>query len=488
MATVKPKKAPVARSPMQADAFALASAFMAAKAAATKGSQNLVGFSAEQEFPLTPLLPANLLDMNAFRAPWRRSGQDLYARCRSLNIDNDFIEGVNRIKESYFAQGFNVLENSDAVETFMAGEDGADLMRLLHQLSDDAWNEWLICEAAVAYWQKPEDGGFPKVSILDCENVEYSYVLGAEQIKVTPNQIKLSKSQRNELGARFADAIEKGKPITLDRKKGECWQVLKRGKRGSSGLGAPSLKAVMDLISQRELLKIADWAGSWTHKDVIRHIKKGHEITQGSLAGQPVYFLNTPQKNRIIAQNKNKGGAYTVITNFDLNYEFVFFDPAFFDAKKYEGVMSHLNKWAGALGKIHDGGMVSPYLMKMFEQEGMRSRERVARFIEAIVSDEDFAPAMDIPPNLKVGWNPHAFKSVQEILDWVKTAAAGLASPQTMRGALALDDAVESRRMKKAHADKESYTPVYEQSQGMLTNDGGDGRPKKGEAPPTEKK
>jgi hypothetical protein len=475
----KKAKTPVAKSPMQADAFALAAAFMAAKSAATRGSQNLVGFNAEQEFPLTPLLPANLLDMNAFRAPWRRSGTDLYRRCRELNMDNDFIEGVNRIKESYFAQGFHVVRNTDAVEDFLATDDGAALNRLLHQLSDDVWSEWLTCEAAVAYWQRPETGGYPKVTILDCENVEYSYVLGVEKLQVTPAQIKLTKNQKNELGARFADALEKGKPITLDRRKGECWQILKRGKRGSSGLGTPSLKAVMDIISQRELLKIADWAGSWTHKDVIRHIKKGHEITQGSLAGQPIYFLNTPQKNRIIAQNKNKGGAYMVISNFDLNYEFVFFDPKFFDAKKYEGVMAHLTKWAGALGRIYEGGLVSPYLMKMFEQEGLRSRERVSRFIESIVSDPDFAPDMEIP-ELKVAYNPHAFKSAQEILDWVRVASNGVASPQTQRRALGLDDATESRLMRKAHEAKADYTPPFEPRQGLLN--GGDGRPPKGQA------
>lgn len=456
---------------------------------------------------MTPLMPANLIDMNTFQAPWRKSGRELFKRCRELASENDFVQRVLWLKDCYFARGVRAgvraaralgtdQTESDARRAVRAARaNGADLndridridgelLRLIRQLSDDAWTEYLVCQAAVAFWRRPAQGeGLPAVTILDCEDLEYTEVFGVGSLKVFPKKMVLTEDQKRALGPRLAEAVGTGKPLTLDRDLGECWKVLKLGKAGSSGLGTPRMAAILDMLSQRELLKIGDWAGAWTIKDVIRQIKKGHEITQGPLAGQPQYFLKNAERKRIADQMKNKGGAYTAITNWDLYYGFVHLDPKYFDAKKYEGVHMHLAAWAGPVELMRREGTVSPYLIKAFENEGLRERERVAAFIEEILSDPDLVGDGEakVPEGIKVGWDPHAFKNLQEIYEWVRAGSNGQVSPQSQREALGVDDAAETALMREAHKRRMDYTPPFEPRQGLLDNP--NGRPKKESSP-----
>lgn len=456
--------------------------FAAVKGMAAAKSLELAGFDAEGFGGIEPLLPANLINMNAFSTPWRRSGAALFKRCRQLAYEgeNDWVDGVLRIKKSYYCQGFRTMRPDGRPL-----EVDQPLSVLLRQLSEDAWSEWLACDAAVAFWWKPSAGeGFPSVTILDCEDVKYTNVLGIEKLEVTPKKTKLDDRTKEQLGERWAKAISEGTALTLDREKGECWRVLKRGK-SSSGLGVPRMKSILELLSQRELLKLSDWAGAWLSKDVIRQIRKGHEITAGPNAGQPSYFLTKKQLDRIKDQSKNKGGAYTVITNFDLLYAYVYLDPKFFDPEKYKGVREMLTAWAGSVELMRQAGQISPYLVKMFEQEGASERELIASFIEGIIHDPDFVGdgKAKVPEGLRVGWNPHAFKNQAEICEWVRAGANGAVSPQSQREALGVEDEAESALMQEAHQRRMDFTPPFEPRQGLLEENRG-GRPADPKNPP----
>src|SRR5581483_2869744 len=299
---------------------------------------------------LTPLSPANLQTPDGFLAPWRVKGREMFRRCRELVAKNDFVERVINLKLAFCNDAFGFVDpEAQALDAKMRkeGESQRKPSKLeawlakidfdFPRVAEDAWLEFLTCDNVVAFWRSADSvpvDGLPAVTILNCEDVELLNVFGEESVKVWPKKVTLSKEQKAALPQRYAKAIETGGSFTLSADQGECWRVLKRAKSGGT-LGEPRLGAIFDELSTRDLLELGDWAGAWTMKDVIRQIKKGHKIDSGPLAGDPKHFLKVPQQKRIMAQHKNKGGAFTVVTNFDISYAFPFLDPRFFDESKY---------------------------------------------------------------------------------------------------------------------------------------------------------
>lgn len=440
-------------------------------------------FSAESS-TFNSMMPRNAEDPLLFRSSWHPDSlREMFVKARSLLKYNDFFGAVHRVKLCYFADGFRYEDEGRKLRKWR--ETVAKLGLSIDRLNMDVWSEFLMCDSAIVFWRTPQNGVATPV-VLDCEICEYSDALGSESLKVKPARCKLTAEQRAALGKRWADALEKGGVIEIDRSAGENFRVLTWSKLGS-GLGWPRLGQILDKLGARELLEIADWGAAWESGDLYRQIKKGHAITQGEHAGESRHFITKKQSDKIKSDTKGKRGPRTLVSNFDVDVSWKYLDPRFFDEKKYAAVMAKLRVWAGAPALIYESGQAAPNLMSAFGVEGRVTRRLVGPFIASIVNDPTFYGSEKPPEPVRVGYNEQSFMDTKMMLEWVRAGASnGLISPQTARSALGVDNEVEGDRLEEAAQKPARYRPVFEAKQGMLVDKGGRPSDKPGaETPPT---
>lgn len=437
-------------------------------AQATKSVANalkLVASAAEAQGGLTPLLLGERTTADQFLAKWRATTpKDRFLKARSIYESNSYVRDVLQLQTAFFNKGFKVSGLEAPGYNF-------------GQLARDVWGEFLLCDNVVAFWRdkEVESDSLPLVTIFDCEQVDYEDAFGMDRVKLTFGKSPLDAEAKKALGPRYAKALESGKPLILDREEGERWKVLKRGKRGK-GLVSPRIYTVFEKLSALELLEVGDWSGAWTMKNVIRQIRKGHEIKSGQLAGQPHHFIKKEESAAILKANKNKSGAYDAVTNFDVDILYKHLDPRFFDAKKYDGILGRLAAWAGAAGCIL-ATQQSQFVCEVFEAEGEEARGMVGPFLESILNDADFCGVKN--GNAKVTFDPQAFMPFKIRLELTRMGYTnGLLSPQSAREMSGFDDKLESERLLEAHKNPEQYWPPFEAKQGYGGNPKG-GRPTK---------
>lgn len=432
-------------------------------------------FSASVDERITPLLPANLAFENVYRAFWnRKSGPLQFEQARSVAGTSDFLLGVFYLKEVFFNDAFRFLGTSPS--PYKVGPDAKLSAWVREQeypfarVVSDVFQEWLVCDNVVAYWTKNDGKELPPITILDCEVCDYRNAFGKESLKLKVAKVTLGDEEAAGLPPRIANALKKGEDLKLDEGEGDRFKVLTRAKLGK-GLGRPRMGGILLQLSTMELLGVADWAGAFQHKKVMRQFKKGHETRYGARNGSSANFIKAADAKAIHAANKGKDGAYDTVTNFDVDVKYPHFPTEFFDTKKYDGTLRRLEAWAGPLAAIMKQGQVNPLLFDLFAQEGRRCREQVGGYLDSIFNHPDFLGKAKPPSPLLCQWNPRSFTSLKMMMELVRLAGgSGYMSPQTARECLDLDDRMEGDLMAAAHGKKKRYTPPFEAKQGMAGN------------------
>lgn len=430
------------------------------------------------------LLRIQLLSLNDFRGRWlfdSKNPRDIIRKCRQL-VDgrtNDFCDFVIRTKLQFFNAGFEIWTPTNKKKTDTFAERSSKYP--FADLSRDVWKEWLTCSNVVAFWRDrskiPAEqliDGMPRVTILNAEDVEYHNDFGVESVKLFLKARKLTAKEREALGPRYANAIEKGLALELDRSEGEHWRVLTTAKLGN-GFSTPRLRAIFDDLAARDLLKIGDWNGAWARKHLIRHGKKGHAIKDGPLSGMPEYMYKEKYGKALVKELQKASGLLDLITNFDLLFEYVYLNPDFFDPKVYKGIKDRLTEWAGACMLMLRDGNPNPNLSKMFQAEGLAERELIGPFIEGILNDSTFrATSVRGMEKLQVRWDEWIFFNQDELRQMITFGIQnGVMSPQMVQRAMRLDTDEHLELMQQAIDERELWTPAFEAKQGMAAGEAG---------------
>jgi len=435
-----------------------------------------VGFAADQESSF--IWPGTI---NQYIAGWslvageQPTTQKVFEKCRQERQRGGFVNMLLHFKQLVFTDGMRFAfgnEPTPAQEKWLARNES-----FLFEVAEDFINEWLLCDNAAILWKSSD--GLPEVMIPDCEKLTYSTVLGVESLKMKLPKMILTSKQKSELGDRYTKAVESGASIEWGDETVEHFVVRTRGKMGA-GLHMPRLYSIFQELSAMELLRKGDWNAAWRAKDVIRQYKRGHEIKQGPLAGQPIHFLKTKQAEKIRKEMRNKEGVFDLVTNFDSFVEFAFLDPKVFDDVRTKGLMRRVREWAGPLALLlcEANSTPSPEWMSLLQTEGLHERGIYKRTLDGVLNDPSFFRGSDkIKGRLSVEFNPNTFISLKLLLEKVRLAGGNAwASPQTAREELGYDNRVESTRMKAAGQNRESFTPPFEAKQGLV-NDPQGGRP-----------
>lgn len=427
--------------------------FRASHAAAMRGNRSVaLPLSGGGAVPISSGIFSAWIDRWSPLGGGNRRG--LIRVARSLEEDHHFYQPVMGIRKRYHGAGFEVQDSG--------GEQRKTETRKWARLARDVWAEFLLSDSVTVIWL---DGGTP--AVMQGEDVDFENKFGQEKVTIRMERQKVSKTLRKAIGDSFANALEKDGKIVIENGRSgllNC-RVLTTAKDGS-GFPMPSVKAAMMDLAIIELLKIGEWNGAFARRNLIRQAKKGHEIKNGNLAGQPMHFYKTAFGKQLLKFLSEKIGYSEFVGNFDLEFDYVFLPADFFDAKIYDAVHRRLMTWAGGAGLVAEAVDKTDDRftngLDMLRHEVLEPRRMVAAFLEEILSKCGVREA-------EVAFSNSIFFTVNQLQAYVSQAATnGHMSPQTAREWLGLDTAREANRMKAARKDPDGYMPPFEAKQGLV--------------------
>lgn len=422
--------------------------------------------------------------------------QGVYLRCRELYTTNDFVGAYVDNRVDLCNDGFRI-NGIDPNEPFAADQQEekddpektamrqwiADSGYDFHKLSRDIFLELNLNNNSVLFWNVIDEGKLPKVTVLNCEDVVLRNAWGREWIVVTMKPVQMTQEERERLGPRYADAMA-GKPLTVINGEQDEYFRYVTGAKNGTGLRMASLYQIFMDLGIRDNLKMGDWNGAWQMRTIIRHIKRGHEIKQGPLAGQDIHFLKDKAAKKIKKGLSQNVGVFDMVTNFDVSIAYSHLDPDFFDQAKSAGTDARLGNWVGPMLDLMAGEQLTPDAIKLIAVRIDAVRASVRLLLNRLLNDAEFYQGDKPPAPIQVTWSGDTFINDKLALERIRLAqASGISSTTTAREKMNYDPAVESKRLKKEHGDKLSVTPAFEKSQGQGGKNPQGGRPNANELP-----
>jgi hypothetical protein len=414
----------------------------------------------------TTMIAAQRFRQNFYALPVK----DLLSISRLMSERNWFVEPVNRSRFNIYGAGFRFSTKAarDWAET--VGYD-------FQQAHDDLLWEYLYSSAAVALWLKtPDAQTIPRIEVPALTNVEIISEIGRSGIRITfPKNAKLDPEAKGRMGEAMFNAIKTGKPLSI-YEDDDIWdfRVMKSGK-SKDPFQAPSITAILDDLDFIECIKVGDWNGAWSRREIIRQTKKGYSTNSGPNAGRTTNNAKTADLKSILNNMKSIQGKYEMATNFDQDVSWITFLAEFFDKDIADSARSNLIHWGGLPAILmlrtesQISGISAPMLMRLREEvEGFRAM--FARLLTSVFNSESFKRNYPDAPKLIPVWSVKPLYSVKELTDLLIPAMKGIMSPQTIRESfLGLDNEAESALMLQAHQSRDGYIPPHEANQGLLT-------------------
>ena len=413
-----------------------------------------------------------MLDAQKFRVNWYGLERRTLGRLARLVIErNWFAATVHKINKGLYGSGFRFR----AAEAQVWAAAGDYPFKRLH---DDLLEEWLVSDCVVAFWRTDvEPGTLPIIEVPDMEDVEYNVVGGVPRIEVTVvRNPKIEASLRTLIGGKMWDAIYSGKRLVIikdDPSSGYDFAVMKAGK-SARPLPPPAITAILDDLDFIEAVRVGDWNGAWSRREIIRHTKKGFGVSSGPNAGTARGNAKYAEIQAILRAMKNILGKTDVATNFDQEIAWLTFPGDFFAPEMVEAAHQRLIFWGGmaAILLLKTDSQItglSGFLTDRLRVQVETFREDFSVFLCAIFNSPSFKQNFPSAPDLTPAWSVkplYTGEALNKLVTLFSTYA--IVSPQTVREMVGVEDAVESARLRDAHTRPDDFTPPYEPRQGLL--------------------
>lgn len=430
-----------------------------------------------------------MLDAQKFRVNWYGLDRRSLGKIARLVVErNWFAATVHKINKGLYGSGFRFAD--PAAATWAPDYP-------FKQVHDDMLEEWLVSDAVIAFWRvDAEVGTLPVIEIPDVDEVEYSVLGGVPRIEVTvPRNAKIDPKLKATLGDKMWDCIFSGKKLVIvkgDSSSGYDFAVMKGGK-SSKPIQAPAITSILDDLDYIEAVRVGDWNGAWSRREIIRHTKKGFGVSSGPNAGTTRNNAKYAEIQAILKAMKNILGKADVATNFDQEIAWLTFPKDFFSSAMLDAALQRLIFWGGLAAVLllkTDSQItgLSGFLTDRIRSQVETFREDFRPFIASIFNSPSFTKNFPDAPDLTPAWSVKQLYTGDALIKLTTMYSTyGVVAPQTIREMVGVDDARESARMKLAHARREDFTPPYEPRQGLLPSlfpeDFGDPAPAPGAAP-----
>ena len=401
-----------------------------------------------------------------------------YGRDNPISVDSDigkarywyqhnpYVRTIIHLEAAFFNYGFKFNEAVPAVKTWLDKKVGAGKMQRTNRQLAAAfaarfWPEWRTVDAAVAVWMTSA----ARPRLLPPEFCTYRDVFGIEQLSFKPEELGISKDAIKKL-----DGLTDGEKtllrqdeLVLNRSSRLFdFEVLKRGLPGT-GFERPGLKTLLSACAQHESMEVRDNVLAGAGRNVIEHIKQGHDIKSGPHAGAKAHF-NTEAKSKATANAiKNKTGHFRFVSNFDVDFSWPGPDVNNYTAKKYEGTEFRFRQWAGPLGQMLGAPSLNPVHLLMLRTQALAERDLVRDYLQTL-----FMRCFNAPSELKVGWGERCFLDPRSAQDVIKFGLGGGAvSQKTFLHNMDLDQDIEwSHKDEEKKQPKHRVQPAYDPHHG----------------------
>ena len=413
-----------------------------------------------------------MLDAQKFRVNWYGCERRTLGKIARLVCErNWFASSVLKINKGLYGSGFRFAD--PAAQAWAA--TGSYPFKKLH---DDLLEEWLVSDAVVAFWRTDSDPGvLPFIEVPDLESVDYSTIGGVPRIEVTVvRNPKIDPALRSVIGDKMWDSIHTGKRLVIvkdDPSSGYDFAVMKSGK-SSRPIQAPSITSILDDLDFVEAVRVGDWNGAWSRREIIRHTKKGFGVSSGPNAGTARGNAKYAEIQAILKQMRNILGKTDVATNFDQNIEWLTFPKDFFEPAMLDAALQRLLFWGGlaAILLLKTDSQItglSGFLTDRVRSQVESFRSDFSSFLSEIFNSPSFKKNFPDAPDLTPAWSVkqlYTGEALVKLSTFFSTYAT--VSPQTIREMFGVSDALESARLQNAHTRPDDFTPPYEPRQGLL--------------------
>ncbi len=437
-----------------------------------------------------------LADLQAFRTSWANLDVAKQIKvCRNAVQNNWYAGMVHNSRLAVYGHGFRF--STEAAREY-AGMEGAGLEERYEAGSpaaypwadvvNDILYDYLAVDNVVAMWRKGLDE-LPHIVVYDAEDVQYSAVGGVKKITLNVERnaaMAVDTENRayyvKQLGERMYDACCRGGELTVVRGQDPDWNfdVLTRGKRRAEYV-TPSLVAVLDDLDFLEMVKVGDWNGAYTRKDIFRTATKGSGVSSGSNAGRPMNNATPKNLRDLKGAMEKSSGLTNWAQNWDTKLGFEVFPAEFFGEDLCKDAVKRLVAWGGLHAAMLMDGFsqvsgISPYMARLERPCAQRCRRDVAEFCERIFNDPSFR-RNDLEIKLVPEFNDSVLYNTEELVRLVEHQLShAVISAETARRIHGVDSKEESSRIRASHDDPLGFTPVHEPRQGMVQFvRGGDG-------------
>lgn len=395
-------------------------------------------------------------------------------RARDFTEKHWWIRTMLRLKMGFFFKGVRVVGATEKQREWL--KKNRRLSKVT-AFADDMAREFASMGNAAAVWTKWAKAPWRQ----PIEDIRAAGMAMGEQHMTIMLKGQGEKPQGLSLPAHWDKVWVAGGEVKLDREAGDDFRFVTDG-FSDAGLVQPALMTALALFCTLEFLNKADWTGAFAHGDVIRQIRKGYLLPGGAAnnSGETAKTLSPAARKKLKDEAAKKKGGQDWITQHDLEILFKYLEPSYFDATKYDGVMKHLQVWAGSVAEIQDDKS-SQYLLTQMRAEADEVRRKVKQIVGDVLNDSPLLDSRGRPPgDLEIGWDNTPLWDAKTLVETARfLVGQGAMSVTTLREWFSLDDTLEGDRLKAELKDPERYRPGFEPKQGMMTDgpNGGNGRP-----------
>lgn len=394
---------------------------------------------------------------------------DLDALARLMCERNWFARPVTRARVAVYGAGFRMRD--DAAQAWAAAGSYP-----FARIQRDMIEEWVVSGSIVAWWKRaPGEGVFPVIHVPSSGDVEFDDVGGAGQVSIRFRRRKLKEEDKVKYGERLWDAIMRGKRLVITEDDPEFqFSVMREGK-STDPLPVPPITGILDDLDFVEAVRVGDWNGAKARWEVVRHTKKGFNITSGNNAGSGRGHAKPEELSAIVKQMKAILGKVDMATNFDQEIDWLTFPKDHFHPELLREVKQRLLFWSGAFGILllqseSQGSGVLSSVVDSMRAEVLGFRAEFRDFLSGIWASGSFRAGIPGAPELVPDWSVQPLYSAKGFLEYVNSVATNaIAAPQTVRGLLGFDNERESELMQEAHENAKAYTPPFEPRQGIAS-------------------
>lgn len=415
---------------------------------------------------------------------------------------SEIIQSICQVQKEFYGSGFSLQLKTKNTSYKESLQDRVNEMIRLHEIRkvvDELILDFVSTDNFILHWAV-NGKDLKYVTSINPARCDYIRSPGVDTLRVemddaTITRIKVAIASKNLpevqklYPQKYIDAVQKGlRMIELRNEDGEYW-VVKTSARRFSGLAHPSMKGIFSDIILRETLIAGDWAVAYYLKRVIEHVKAGESPPHGQLQNLRALYPTKEQIGEYLKAFKNVGQTLRFFTDHTVEINYPHPPVEIFDPSKYEKCEERILRWGGVVDVMMTGkgeGFAQGHLgVKRFVAKGLRARAVIAEAMEEFLLHESISPILKVPSGstVETRFNEQTLKDPKQVLDELNAAMDhGVLDVESYHEGLGLCYELVKSRKERDMKEKETWQPLFEKSQGMLS--GKNGRPEEGEPQP----